>query len=179
MEHLHTQMKLQKAQTNDLEEIMKIVADAQRFMGAQGLTQWQDGYPGIEQMRADIAQGICHILRIDGKVAAIASIAQSGEPTYDIIYEGRWRSDGKYAAVHRVAISDDFRGMGLSSALFKLVLDYCKKQGFDCVRIDTHRDNKIMQKVILGSGFAYCGIIYLEDGNERFAYDTNELQSRQ
>jgi len=35
------------------------------------------------------------------------------------------------------------------------------------IRIDTHRDNRIMQHVISKYGFTYCGIIYLANGDER------------
>jgi hypothetical protein len=44
-------------------------------------------------------------------------------------------------------------------------LENCKN-----IRIDTHRDNKIMQYNILKHGFPYCGIIYLASGDERLAY---------
>ena len=37
-------------------------------------------------------------------------------------------------------------------------------------RIDTHRDNKIMQHNITKHSFTYCGIIYLLSGDERLAY---------
>ena len=40
------------------------------------------------------------------------------------------------------------------------------------IRIDTHRDNKIMQHNILKYGFSYCGIIYLLSGDERLAYQS-------
>lgn len=40
----------------------------------------------------------------------------------------------------------------------------------DSIRIDTHRDNKPMQHLLNKNGFRYCGIIYLEDGDERLAY---------
>ena len=38
------------------------------------------------------------------------------------------------------------------------------------IRIDTHRDNKIMQHNLLKHGFTYCGIIYLLSGDERLVY---------
>ena len=38
------------------------------------------------------------------------------------------------------------------------------------LRIDTHRDNSIMRHNILKYGFRYCGIIFLESGDERLAY---------
>ena len=41
----------------------------------------------------------------------------------------------------------------------------------ESIRIDTHRDNIPMQKMLNKNGFIYCGIIYLLDGKERFAFE--------
>ena len=38
------------------------------------------------------------------------------------------------------------------------------------IRIDTHRDNKVMQNILQKLGFTCCGVIYLENGAERLAY---------
>ena len=48
-------------------------------------------------------------------------------------------------------------------------MDFCFSHDTN-IRIDTHRDNKIMQHNILKHGFTYCGIIYLTSGDERLAY---------
>ena len=40
----------------------------------------------------------------------------------------------------------------------------------DNIRIDTHRDNKIMQHNLAKYGFEYCGIIHIASGAERLAY---------
>ena len=37
-------------------------------------------------------------------------------------------------------------------------------------KIDTHRDNKVMQNLLKKNGFSYCGIICLNDCSERLAY---------
>ena len=49
------------------------------------------------------------------------------------------------------------------------VMDFCFSHDTN-IRIDTHRDNKIMQHNILKHGFTFCGIIYLLSGDERLAY---------
>ena len=46
---------------------------------------------------------------------------------------------------------------------------------YENIRIDTHRDNKIMQHNILKQGFTYCGIIYLQSGD---ALDQRSLASK-
>ena len=38
------------------------------------------------------------------------------------------------------------------------------------IRIDTHHDNKIMQRLLEQNGFVYCGIIFLADASPRLAY---------
>ncbi|MBR1526072.1 MAG: hypothetical protein IJ640_05360 [Prevotella sp.] len=48
-------------------------------------------------------------------------------------------------------------------------MDYCFGIT-DNIRIDTHRDNRIMQHLMQKEGFTYCGIIYLDNGDERLAY---------
>jgi hypothetical protein len=53
--------------------------------------------------------------------------------------------------------------------IFSSIIGWCKERDSN-LRIDTHRDNHIMQHNILKHGFKYCGIIYLESGDERLAY---------
>lgn len=47
----------------------------------------------------------------------------------------------------------------------------CRGKEIKSIRIDTHQDNKSMQRLILKNNFEYCGIIYVEDGSERLAYE--------
>ena len=54
--------------------------------------------------------------------------------------------------------------------IFSAVIDYGASH-YRHLRIDTHRDNRIMQHLIEKHGFTYCGIIWLEDGTERLAYE--------
>ena len=49
------------------------------------------------------------------------------------------------------------------------MLSFCLTHS-DNIRIDTHRDNVIMRHLLEKHGFKYCGIIYLENGDERLAY---------
>ena len=50
--------------------------------------------------------------------------------------------------------------------LEKMKLEDLIKEG-----LDTHRDNIPMQKVLARNDFTYCGIIYLENGDERLAFN--------
>jgi hypothetical protein len=86
-----------------------------------------------------------------------------GEPTYAKIYEGAWLNDAPYGVIHRIAVAEQGRG----------IIGFCIDECFSrCqnLRIDTHRDNLPMHRALTNRGFVYCGIIYLENGDERLAY---------
>ena len=58
---------------------------------------------------------------------------------------------------------------GAKHGIFKCAADYCKSI-CDNIRIDTHHDNVIMQKLIEKNDFKRCGTIYVADGSPRIAY---------
>ena len=101
----------------------------------------------------------------DEKQTVIATFVLRGgvDPTYDVIYEGRWLNDAPYATIHRIA-SDGTRKGILHLAMQFALLDYRN------IRIDTHRDNQVMRNAIAKEGFVYCGIIHCWNGDERVAY---------
>jgi GNAT superfamily N-acetyltransferase len=157
--------------TQDLPQVMHIIAEAQAFLGAQGVDQWQDGYPDEAIILEDIQTGRGHVLEEMGEVRAIAAIALDGEPTYDAIYEGAWTTPEPYACFHRTAVGAAFRGTGAADALIQGCEAVAKAAGFYAARIDTHRDNLVMQKMLRRNGYTLCGIIYLESGAERIALE--------
>ncbi|MBE6046792.1 MAG: N-acetyltransferase, partial [Clostridiales bacterium] len=53
--------------------------------------------------------------------------------------------------------------------IFRCAANYCKSISPN-VRIDTHENNTTMQRQIEKAGFERCGIIYVEDGSPRIAY---------
>ena len=46
------------------------------------------------------------------------------------------------------------------------------------LRIDTHEKNLVMQNLVKKTGFSYCGIIYVDDGTKRLAYEKTGLTSK-
>ena len=59
---------------------------------------------------------------------------------------------------------------GVTKGVTKAAFSYgMEKSGY--LRIDTHEDNKPMQGALKKFGFRECGIIHLERGAERIAFD--------
>lgn len=91
-------------------------------------------------------------------------VLRGGEdPTYNIIYAGAWPHSRPYATIHRIASSGEAKGVLAAAVAFALTR-------YDTLRIDTHRDNSVMQRLVQKAGFKYCGIIHCWNGDERLAY---------
>lgn len=167
---------LRRAQLQDLPAIMKIIDDAKELLKKNGSPQWQNGYPNQENFTQDIAMQTNWILINDNKVVATATLQLTPEPTYRNITQGRWQQpDEPYATIHRVAISSNYRGQGLSKLLFSNLLTVGQMQGIKNFRVDTHRSNKAMQHIAENFNFKKRGIIKVNDQNdpERLAYELN------
>lgn len=165
-------MGFRKTRIEEIPEVMKLIDQAKAYMKESGIDQWQNGYPNAESIRKDIDHDYSYVMEEDGKIIGTLAVIFDGEPTYDKIYDGSWKTiDEPYAAVHRVAVDAQCKGKGIAGAMIEEVVKLCRERGVRSIKNDTHRDNKSMQRMQAKNGFEYCGVIYLEDGAERIAFE--------
>ena len=157
--------EIRGARPTDMAEIMQVMDAAKKIMRQSGnMLQWGDGYPSESAIAADMEKNGGFVVEEDGKVVGYFAFLPSPEPTYSKIYDGEWLENKEsYHVVHRIASYPNVHG------IFTCIMDFCFSHDSN-IRIDTHRDNKIMQHNLLKYGFTYCGIIYLANGDERLAY---------
>lgn len=160
---------IRPAVPGDLPQILDIYAIARRFMKSAGNpTQWADSYPPEELVREDIRLGCSHVVESEGRVQAVFAMIPGEDPTYKVI-EGAWLDDGPYCAVHRVASRGELSGM--TGEILRWVLER-----HPSVRIDTHDDNRPMQRALEKSGFVRCGRIWTLSGSPRVAFQKLRAQ---
>lgn len=165
---------IRKATFSDLDALMPIFDEARETIAALGIDQWQDGYPAREVIAVDILQACSYAVMCDDEIVGTFVIVDDGEPTYDHIYDGHWLTgddERAYIALHRVAVAVKKRGSGISTAIIDYAVQYAKTHGCASVRIDTHAGNIVMRKMLEKHGFVYCGVIYLQSGAARVAYE--------
>ena len=154
---------IRRGTLDDLPAIVSIFETARAYMRQTGnLTQWADGYPTQEIIRADIAAGECFVMEENG-VHAVFTLLSAPDPTYAYIEDGAWPHNKPYGTLHRVASDGKLRGVVQKAVDFAL-------ERHSVLRCDTHKDNLPMQRALMGAGFIRCGIIYLEDGATREAF---------
>ena len=156
---------IRQATSSDIPSILTVMDAARGIMRESGNpNQWKEGYPSEEIIRRDIDNAGGIVMEDDGQIMAYFAFLPSPEPTYTVIEDGLWLDDTQpYHVIHRIASLPEAHGV------FSDMVSWCLSQESN-IRIDTHRDNRIMQHCILKAGFQYCGIIHLASGDERLAY---------
>ena len=159
-----TPLSVRPANPGDLPALAAIYRAARAFMAASGNpTQWGTTDPRPELLRQDIAQEQLYVL-CDGDTprAAFALVPGRTPPTPSLTAPGSATpptppSTG-WAATAPATVSLPRPSAG-------------RRPRQPHLRIDTHADNHIMQKLIARAGFRCCGIIHVADGSPRLAYE--------
>ncbi len=166
---------IKKTEHVDLPAVMEIIDEAKAYMRKSGIDQWQRGYPSEETIKEDIKTGDGYLL-VSGRCGIIGTfcLTFSHQPEYDYVEEGGF-SVGTSAALHRVAIKNSEKGRGRAAKIVKFAAEECEKQGREYLRIDTHKNNLSMQRMLIKNGFSPVGFIYTEcirdDIHRRIAFE--------
>lgn len=164
-------MEFRKTTSKEISSVMEIIKQSQQYFKEQGINQWQNGYPNAEVIQNDINNDHSYVLIRDNKIVATTALSFDGEETYNQIHGGEWLTNEDYAVIHRIAVDTNCKGKGIAGEIIKEVQKECINRGIKSIKVDTHEDNKSMQKLLEKNGFKYCGIIYLKDGAVRVAYE--------
>lgn len=152
------------ATMDDLSEILEIYQRSRLRMIKDGNPdQWGNHYPPLELLKSDVEKNRLYVLFREKEVYGVFYFAIEEDRTYQSI-KGSWLDESEYGVIHRIAAKEGHRG------IFSECLRFCDEK-ISHLRIDTHRDNLRMQRVLEKNGFHFCGIIYVEDGSERLAYE--------
>lgn len=164
-------MKLRKSVNEDINNIMQIIDKAKEALKEQGIDQWQNGYPNADVIRNDILNNDSYVFIKNNEIVATSAVSFDGEKTYDKIYDGNWISNDEFAVIHRIAISNKYKGTGIASKIIKMIEAICLDKDVHSIKVDTHEFNIPMQKLLKKNDFKYCGVIYLEDKSKRVAFE--------
>lgn len=162
-------MTIRKTTKQDVEILMQLFAEARQYMKEQGNpNQWKNNRPTKERILQDIEEGNSYVCENEtGEIVGTFYFSCNIEPTYSYIKNGAWIKEGPYGVIHRIATKRNQKGCGT------FCIQWCYEQILN-IRIDTHQDNVAMQYVLTKLGFQKCGIIFLENKEERIAFQKAE-----
>ncbi|WP_298580555.1 GNAT family N-acetyltransferase [uncultured Olegusella sp.] len=161
-------MQIRPARISDIPAIIRVFDAARNYMCSHGNPhQWPKNYPGEIEIKRDLAHGSAFVcLDTEQKVCGYIDFEEGPEPSYHYI-EGAWLDGGPYHVIHRIATLRQGQGIG------SYLLDWACTQA-QVIRIDTHHDNYPMQQLLKSRGFRKCGVIYLETGDARLAFELTQ-----
>lgn len=164
--------EIQQTKIENLPIVLRIVNMSKEEFALAGIDQWQKGYPKRSDFLQDIMVNESYTIFDDDSVMGTFMLSKTPEPTYNKVINGSWLHDEAYAVIHRFTIDPTHRRQGLASKTFKeieLMLD--EDESIKSIRVDTHKDNEGMQNLLKKMSYEYVGLIYLKNGDERYAYE--------
>lgn len=161
-------MILRKTRISDIPRVMEIINQAKQYFKNNDIDQWQDGYPCEQSIKTDIDNDEAFVLENQGKILGTCMVTIQGEPTYNVI-DGEWLYNEDYICVHRIAVDSQYKGTGLGTIILDQAVAMYPQ--YHSLRMDTHEHNLSMQRLLTKYGFQFCGIITLQSGALRRAYE--------
>lgn len=161
-------MLIRKTTPEDLPRLLEIYESARSFMAKSGNpAQWGNAWPPTSLLERDIQSGHSYACLHDRRVVGtfFFNFGKDIEPTYAVIIDGKWQNDGPYGVIHRLAGDGSVKGIGA------YCINWCYEQCCH-LRVDTHPDNQVMQRLLTKLGFKRCGIIHvMQDNRPRIAFE--------
>ena len=157
---------IRKTEKTDLDIIMAIYDEAKNYMHNSGNPkQWNGSYPEKELIADDIKNGNSYVIFDEqNTIYGVFTLIKGVDPAYLKIERGNWISDKPYATIHRIASN------GRKGGILKEAVDFSLNV-IPHLRIDTHKENQKMRQNLNKLGFIECGIIHLNNGDPRIAYE--------
>lgn len=166
-----------KTRKSDIDAVNQIFTEAKKSIKALNIDQWQSkcNYPNEESILVDIDNDNTYVAVDDnsGEVFGTMVVSFVDELPYNNIRGIGLSNPNSYAVLHRFAVKEEYKGLGVSGFLASNAEEICKNSGVKSLCVDTHRGNVIMQKFALKSGFEFRGEIdILCDGDTlRYVYE--------
>jgi len=151
-------MNIRLATLTDIPAIMQIIKEVVPLMIASGNLQWDGAYPNAGVFEKDITLNQLWVADIDGGIAGVTAITTDQEPEYA---QAGWDINETAIVTHRLAVSPNYRGMGVAEALLKQAEKVAINRGIPLLRVDTNTNNQATQKLFPKLGYSFAGEIGL------------------
>ena len=158
-------IEIRKTTCDDIDTVMKIYADGREIMlEGKNFLQWPEGYPFRDIIEKDINAGFSYVCTDGSEILAVFYLSPGPDESYKKI-DGAWLNDKPYGVIHRIARLKTDKAKGVGAFCLEWCFELVKN-----IRIDTHEDNMPMRKLLEKQGYKYCGIIWIETGDARMAF---------
>ncbi len=163
-------MKIRKAQTSDLENIMKMYKSCVAGMIKSGIDQWDDTYPDTETITQDLENQTYYVAEEKREIIGGINIDQNQDPTY---LDVNWQDiSNQFLVVHRLGVKEKNWGDGIGKDLMIFTEKLVMEKDLKSIRLDTYSGNPKAMEFYIRLGYRELGAIYLKlDKNEYYCFE--------
>ena len=156
-------MNIRNATQADIQGVLKIYETARSYMKDTGNPhQWADFYPPTDLVMRDLEGGNLFVMEDGAELCGVFAFFPEGDAIYDTI-NGEWLNSLPHAAIHRVASA------GTRKGILAACVEYCLTRANN-LKIDTYKDNAVMQHQLKKCGFVPCGTVCVPSLGEFIAF---------
>ena len=146
----------------DLPELITLYRAAIARMDEQNIPQWDEIYPSIEVLQADVSSGHMQIGRVNGKIAVAFLLEECSEEDYEAA-DWRYR-DPRFIVLHRLCVHPAFQGQGVARQAMDFLEQSVLDSGLSAVRLDAFSLNPAALKLYESRGYEKAGEIQFRKG---------------
>lgn len=148
-----SQMTIQLAKPEDLQEIVKVIRETSKWLKAKGILQWSDHFP-VSRLEEELLHGeLFSVMHHSQKIMETLSLSQRKNEF--------WPTDDTTATyLNRIAISRDSAGLNLGSEIINWAKESTRKQGASYLRLNCDKANPFLPNFYKECGFHCKGEFY-------------------
>ena len=151
-------IKIELAEINDLEDIMKMIHNCANDLISKNIFQWNEKYPSKEAFKKDIEKNTLYICKNKSRITGCISLCADKDEEYENV---EWiTEDFKNLYLHRLAVHPEYQKKGVGRSLMDFAEEYAKLNGFKSVRLDTFSQNPRNNKFYKSRNYVQLGDVF-------------------
>lgn len=157
-------IKIAPAKPKDLQKIKALTEACSVAMQNEGIYQWNEHYPSLEKLKADIEKKELYVLKEEGELLGIIVLTNFMDEEYIPI---QWLTEsGNNLYIHRLATHPSAWGKGYGQELMDFAEEFAREHHYDSVRLDTFSQNQRNQRFYEARGYQKLGDIFFPKQSE-------------
>ncbi|GAA0850935.1 GNAT family N-acetyltransferase [Bifidobacterium pullorum subsp. gallinarum] len=148
-------IEIRTGRSEDIQEIMGLIARCVQVMQAGGSDQWDEFYPNRDVIGEDLRKGTLFVAEGEGRILGIVVLDETQDEQYQTI---NWKqAEGPHLMMHRLAVDPKAQGKGIARKLVAFSEEYGIRGGYSSLRLDTYSKNASALKLYQGLGYDLRG----------------------
>jgi predicted amidohydrolase/predicted GNAT family acetyltransferase len=155
------QLKIEKAQLADLEELFQIYLNGKDELNKNGLFQWTENYPTSSIIENDIIKGVLYTLKNNHEIIGAININEEQDLEYQTV---PWEFDNsKVLVIHRLVVNPKHQGQGYARILMDFAENFASENGYTSIRLDAYSPNKRVIEFYINRNYFIRGDVHFSE----------------